>query len=130
MKKYLCGKCGEADREMFYDSMNWQCKKCMRLYNKKYYQKFKPRIIKRELEKKKKLNKFVREIRGELSCITCGENHPAVLDFHHRDPNTKDFSISQARYKTEKRIIEEMKKCDVLCSNCHRILHWEMGVGL
>lgn len=62
-----------------------------------------------------------------LSCGKCGENHPACLDFHHRDPKTKLFTISHATrhhiYSWET-ILVEIDKCDVICSNCHRKEHW------
>ena len=57
----------------------------------------------------------------------CGEDHPAALDFHHRNSQEKDFEISVAigwGYSWE-RILAEIAKCDVICSNCHRKLHWE-----
>ena len=55
-------------------------------------------------------------------CIICGEDDPIVLEFDHRDPDKKCFGISDAcsRKKTVDVIKEEIKKCDVLCANCHR----------
>lgn len=59
-------------------------------------------------------------------CARCGERHPACLDFHHRDRTTKDLTLSQmcARAASDRRIQEEIQKCDLLCANCHRKLHW------
>ena len=59
-------------------------------------------------------------------CARCPENHPACLEFHHRDPKQKDMNISQMwrlGYSWE-RLTEEIAKCDVLCANCHRKLHF------
>jgi hypothetical protein len=62
----------------------------------------------------------------KLACIRCLEDDPVCLDFHHREPSKKDTTISVAiRTFSLKRIGAEMSKCDVLCSNCHRKLHWE-----
>lgn len=62
----------------------------------------------------------------KISCCRCGENHPACLDFHHRDPATKDVNISQVAGNISlKRLREEVQKCEVICSNCHRKLHWD-----
>lgn len=56
------------------------------------------------------------------ACVVCGlEDHSAVYDFHHRDPSQKDFAIS--RGKNWDIIAEELKKCDLVCSNCHRKIH-------
>lgn len=57
-------------------------------------------------------------------CIKCGYNKCVrALDFHHIDPKEKDFSISQ-KWNTIIKCLEEIKKCILLCSNCHRELHY------
>ena len=59
-------------------------------------------------------------------CKICGYNkHPEALEFHHRDSKEKLFVISWAVSKCLNReaIFYEISKCDVLCSNCHRIKH-------
>lgn len=56
-------------------------------------------------------------------CKECGYNaNPVALDFNHRDPSTKEFMPSSRMLTMSlKRIIAEVRKCDVLCANCHRI---------
>lgn len=57
-------------------------------------------------------------------CADCGGSFPSVcMDFDHRDPDQKGFTISQAvsRGRTEATILAEIQKCDVVCANCHRI---------
>ena len=70
--------------------------------------------------------KFINEQKSSKGCIRCGYNeHPAALDFHHvRDKNKKVSSFLQGCYSIEK-IQNEIDKCEVLCSNCHRIRHYE-----
>lgn len=56
-------------------------------------------------------------------CQKCGYNKClAALEFHHRDPLQKKFALSGYRLtkSRESEIIEELEKCDLLCSNCHR----------
>lgn len=65
------------------------------------------------------------KLRGS-KCEICGYDKclPA-LDFHHKDKAQKSFSISNG-YRTSKKkeeIIEEIKKCVLLCSNCHHEVH-------
>lgn len=59
------------------------------------------------------------------SCVICNYNKcMGALEFHHLDPNEKDFSISNLKkYKFSKIVISELDKCILLCSNCHRELH-------
>lgn len=77
----------------------------------------------RRLEAKK----WFEEYKSTLSCTVCGENHIACLDFHHINKTEKEKSISQAVSHgwPKDKILEEINKCKVLCSNCHRKLHWE-----
>ena len=56
-------------------------------------------------------------------CQICGESDPACLDFHHRDPTTKEGHIGEFRRFGMKRLLAEIAKCDVLCANCHRKHH-------
>lgn len=58
-------------------------------------------------------------------CLVCGvEGHPAIFDFHHRNPNDKDFNIAKVRsLKFSEKHTTELDKCDLLCSNCHRVEH-------
>lgn len=74
----------------------------------------------------------IRRIRAKLAaiaylggkCKQCGfTGHPAAFDFHHRDPATKSFSIGNAANIRWTRLVQELDKCDLLCRNCHSIIH-------
>ena len=56
-------------------------------------------------------------------CCICGEGRLPCLDFHHKDPNTKKFSIVAMHNYSLRVIDEEINKCMLVCSNCHRVLH-------
>ena len=58
-------------------------------------------------------------------CSKCGYDDVSGLDFHHIDPKTKDWGVSYLLNKTDDRMLEEIKKCVLLCSNCHRKEHYE-----
>lgn len=59
-------------------------------------------------------------------CSKCGyHQNMAALEFHHVNPSEKCFQLD-ARHLSNtnmERIIEESKKCILLCSNCHREVH-------
>lgn len=60
------------------------------------------------------------------ACIVCGYSRcKTALEFHHLNETTKDAEISDmvAKGKGLKWIMEEIKKCVVLCANCHREYH-------
>ena len=61
-------------------------------------------------------------------CIKCGYNKcVAALDFHHRDPKQKEFGLAGLRDFITEKVILELDKCDLLCSNCHRELHYKLN---
>lgn len=59
-------------------------------------------------------------------CVICGYNKcEAALDFHHISPDEKDFVIfKNGVVRSWAKILNEIKKCELLCSNCHREKHW------
>jgi len=55
-------------------------------------------------------------------CFDCGRIFPqCCYDFDHRDPNQKSFGISQRMGLPLEELMIEADKCDLVCSNCHRI---------
>ncbi len=76
--------------------------------------------------RRKKRARWWRELKLTMQCVECGESRPPCLDFHHLDPSEKDFNPGQAsdEFVPKARILEELKKCIVLCANCHRMHHY------
>ena len=56
-------------------------------------------------------------------CVVCGESEKACIDFHHKDPSTKLFSVGSSKTKTYEELEKEINKCVCLCANCHRKYH-------
>jgi len=77
------------------------------------------------IKRRKKLKQLAIEKRGG-ACEHCGikSQYQAIYDFHHLDPTTKEFALSSKGItKSWKKVEEELKKCILLCANCHRIVH-------
>lgn len=60
-------------------------------------------------------------------CVRCGWKMKSLeelsaYDFHHPNDD-KIFSISKMGNKNWETIVDEIKKCDLLCANCHRVEH-------
>ena len=68
----------------------------------------------------------VQAYKEQQGCPVCGEKRHWVLDLHHRDGDTKEATIADMLRKNYswERIMQELEKCDVLCSNCHRDYHY------
>lgn len=80
--------------------------------------------ISRWRERKKK---YVLLLGGK--CEHCGielnDSNYAIFDFHHTDPSVKEYVWSKLRLLSDSKIREELSKCILLCSNCHRLVHSE-----
>lgn len=61
-------------------------------------------------------------------CEKCGycKPIPSAYDFHHNDPEKKDFGISGKSWSIE-RLQQEVNKCSLLCKNCHAEIHWHLN---
>lgn len=61
---------------------------------------------------------------SELSISSETRTHNLqIRSFHHTDPNTKEYSWSKLRLFSDSKIREELSKCQLLCANCHRLVH-------
>ena len=63
-------------------------------------------------------------------CNICGikatKENIAIFDFHHRNPDEKEFNLGQNTIGdiAFEKVKNEAQKCDMLCSNCHRLYHF------
>jgi protein-arginine kinase activator protein McsA len=60
----------------------------------------------------------------EKGCEVCGYNeHPAALQFDHLDPSQKHEAVAtmMSKRRPPELVWEEIKKCRVLCANCHMV---------
>jgi len=101
----------------------------LRSYRNDWYQRNKEterEIAKiRQAQRRKEFKEWYSEYKSNLKCSKCGFSHPAALDFHHTDSSKKDFTLGSKSTFSKKRFLEEVKKCIVLCANCHRIHHYD-----
>ena len=109
-----CLHCGETDEDKFYGLKRTICGKCHNKYT-----------IKKGQEKK---DFIIKLLGGE--CKHCGyKKYNGALDLHHINPEEKDPNFKSIRGWGKEKIIDEVKKCILLCANCHREEHYNLGVG-
>lgn len=92
-------------------------------YNKAWYDANKEKQKAWVKSNQEKIRKQIQAYKEQNGCMDCGIFYPYyVLDLDHRDPSTKllnPSSIGKQGWGPAK-IQEELDKCDVVCSNCHR----------
>lgn len=95
-------------------------------YSHEHYLRNKDRLLIANANYKRRRRQEWQEYKAGLSCSKCGFSHVAALDFHHEDPSEKEYDVNRLISNGQfKKAEEELKKCIVLCANCHRIHHYE-----
>ena len=130
-----CNKCGEEKSESEFnfnkskDRYEYHCKRCHSEYLKAHYQANKEYYKEKSRRRASELREWLLEYKSQLKCVDCGEDHPACLEFHH--VGKKDLEIADTIQNgwTKERILAEIERCDVLCSNCHKKRHWNAKTG-
>jgi len=86
-----------------------------------------------EKSRREKKRRYLRKLKAiEYKgghCKACGEDRLVALCFHHREPSDKGFPLNVANlsmYGWDK-VEAELDKCDLLCHNCHHVLHYQDG---
>lgn len=68
-----------------------------------------------------KQKQWIWDHKSSIGCVLCSERDPRCLDYHHLHPKKKKFSIGSIPSSIPSHAIQiEMKKCVVVCANCHR----------
>ena len=129
-------ECPKCKRKLEENDFNWKsknikrayyCKVCSRAYVQNHYNKnqkyYSDKARKRDLSLKQKYREYTLRYLQLHPCVDCGESNIIVLEFDHINPKTKidDISNMVKNGMSFSKIIEEIKKCEVRCSNCHKI---------
>lgn len=104
-----CRVCGKIKSPSEFSGRRYVCKKCRTAY---------------VVERRRKVKRRAVEYLGN-KCSKCGNSYPdSVYDFHHIDPSRKEETLSYLlRCGKWENIKKELKKCILVCANCHRIIH-------
>lgn len=99
-------------------------------YHEKWYSSNRGERIQQVAKRKRGIREWMRVLKESLSCERCGlsgVDNAWALEFHHIDPQSKTSLISTmvASGMSKKKISEEIDKCEIICSNCHRKEHYE-----
>ncbi len=92
---------------------------------KKWYGENKDVKKKYSENRRSEIKKWFNDYKKTLKCSRCSENDWRCLDFNH-NKNTRKVNKVSAMVSigcSKKKILEEIKKCTVLCANCHRKFH-------
>ena len=106
------------------------CKSCQKIRRRKsylanrdyYLSAYKGKVKDRRINRRG----FILSLKDGKPCADCKTVYPHyVMDFDHLPQFKKEFTISnEGEAFSEEKILKEVSKCELVCSNCHRIRTW------
>lgn len=144
----ICSRCKvEKDATAFYshprtkDGLQSYCRDCKRIIDREYSAKHREERNEQSKQwRKSNPDKLAAQYKRRKEflislkkpCVKCGESRPAVIEFHHIDPATKEFNLAYVvsnGSKPKEVIYAELEKCVCLCANCHAEFHERYGTN-
>ena len=100
-----------------------------RAYGKQHYKDNKQYYLDRNRVNRAKLRMYVAKIKEKSPCKDCGKFYPHyVMDFDHLG-DKRGLILDFVRRHNKKELDKEIKKCDIVCSNCHRVRSFKRLTG-
>jgi len=101
------------------------CKECSKLRIKNYIKNNRETHLKNARKNStknyQKIVSIIEKIK-DVPCKDCGIKYiKAVMHFDHLPQYEKKFSLNLAKEHSLNDILEEIKKCEIVCANCHRL---------
>jgi hypothetical protein len=132
METKKCTRCGCVknidefyDRDSNKDGKSKTCIKCLNYYSGQHYIDNKDAYIINIRKRKTFLRSFIFRVKRRSVCSICGEKRYWVLEFHHTGELKKEYGISKMASNgcSISKIKTELRKCIIVCANCHKDIH-------
>lgn len=100
------------------------CRPCKQAYNREWYQRNRYRhsqAVEQRRRDRAQENRQILAMAKSVPCADCGRQYPPyVMDFDHGDADKVALPSTVVRTWPAERLRTEIRKCDVVCANCHR----------
>lgn len=95
------------------------CKEHHREYVREHYRSNTQSYLDKAKKHRTSNGELIRQAKS-VPCFDCKQSYPYyVMDFDHKE--NKEFTLGLYRNMGKNQILTEIAKCDVVCSNCHRM---------
>jgi hypothetical protein len=112
-----CGRCQQPE----VIGQNGKCNGCNRFYARQNYAKNKEKYTERTKKRNTEVDDFINSFKSK-PCIDCGISYPPyVMDFDHLGDKVAGICTMRRRRMSLETIQQEIAKCELVCSNCHRV---------
>jgi hypothetical protein len=123
---HVCARCGQSKTLSEYHKSRTgeytYCRECRNEYDRRYYdERGRPARLARRRAQIDAARKWMAEIKSGVPCTDCGETFPIyVMHWDHLPEFEKVDQVSaMVAGRTREAVLEELKKCELVCANCH-----------
>jgi len=89
---------------------------------RKHYRENKQWYFEKAKKQRDDKRKWIQDMKEASPCKDCNTYYPYyVMDYDHKENKRERISVMVQRGLSKETILKEIEKCDLLCSNCHRI---------
>ena len=119
----ICKNCSAVRRQKFQKDHPEK----MQEYAKAHWYKYRVQKLTRDRIRMNARQVFLDTLK--TPCAKCGESRVWMIQFHHKNPAEKEFSIADGSklHKSKEDVLHEVNKCVCLCANCHKEFHYLYG---
>jgi hypothetical protein len=134
-----CVECRqEKDQSQFHkkkSALAPRCKPCTTAYRARLYraqpQEKRDALVAKAVASRKTFQERVQRYKESHPCVDCGGRfHFVAMDFDHTSDDKSDSVSRMTGHGSWKRVLAEIEKCDLVCSNCHRVRTYNRHHGL
>lgn len=124
---HRCARCGARKAQTdFHNSRSGEftyCRDCRNAYDRQYYAE-RGRAARRERARSRdqRAQAWMNSLKDGVPCADCGEVFPApLMHWDHLPGYAKLGAISSIMRRKRTSVFDELKKCQLVCANCHAI---------
>lgn len=114
------------------DGLQGACRECMKQYRKDHYHNNKTPYLDRAKAQKASIKAILKDLKEKDPCADCGVRYPYyVMHYDHLGLEEKILEISRLRQQGNlAKLLREIEKCELVCSNCHAERTYRRSVGV
>lgn len=97
------------------------CKSCRKTYDSSYHQRVRARRLAQVRLRRAQRKEWIRSLKSG-PCTDCGTTYPPeAMEWDHLPGYVKLDDVTRLIFRSRRLILDEIAKCDLVCSNCHAI---------
>lgn len=107
------------------------CRSCKKAIDSDSYQKNRDQRREKRRNDRREYVQWLKTLKMGQSCVDCENEYPWwVLQWDHLPGFEKGFDLAESNVRSQKTVLAEIDKCELVCANCHATRTYTRRVGV